>query len=162
MPSQRLLLLSGIPGTGKTEAGESLARLHGFAHLDAERHAARGVSSIEEWVALWEAFLRQARDLIQQGKDVVISWGFIPGVDNITVRALQGMGFRMMWFDGNRAAALRAFLARGTVARAAFDVQMAKLGRLDLDSFDPVPFDPFGPDGAFLSREEVAKRLAAG
>lgn len=156
---QRLLLLTGIPGTGKTEAGNTLSRLHGFVHLDAEAHAARGAGSLEAWVALWEDFLRKARELVRAGRSVVITWGFMPGIDNITVRALQGMGFRMVWFDGDRAAALREFLRRGTVGRDAWDAQMARIARLELAAFIPAEFNPFDSSGAFLSREEIAERV---
>lgn len=161
MAAQRLLLLTGIPGSGKTEAGHSMARLHGFRHLDAEEHAARPVGSLEAWVALWKRFLKEARDSIREGKDVVITWGFMPGTDNITIRALQGMGFRMIWFDGDRAAARREFLKRGTVTEAALRAQMDKIARLDLTSFSPVAFDPFNEHGEFLTREELTRRLIA-
>ena len=157
--SSTLLLLTGIPGSGKTEAGHTLAQRHGFAHLDAERHAAKGVASIEAWVALLEEFLKQAQSLIRAKKSIVITWGFMPGVDNITIRALQGMGFQMIWFDGDRDAARREFLKRGTVSEEAFNVQMRKIAKLDLASFSPTPFNPFDEQGQFLPREDIAKQL---
>lgn len=150
----RRLLLTGIPGTGKTEAGHTLASQHGFLHLDAERFAQEAPAG-----TTWADFVGVVAASTE--RDVVITWGFMPGTDDAFVRRLQGMGFRMVWFDGDRSAALRVFTARGTVSQAAFDAQMARIGRLDLNSFSPAMFDPFDSGGAFLSREEIARRLVA-
>jgi hypothetical protein len=92
---------------------------------------------------------------------VVITWGFVPGVDDNTVRRLQAMGFRMVWFDGNRAAARREFLKRGTVGEDLLNLQMARIATLDLVSFQPMQFNPFDANGEFLPRSVIAGRLVA-
>lgn len=65
----------------------------------------------------------------------------------------------MVWFDGDRAAARREFLKRGTVGEDLLDIQMGKINRLDLASFNPLQFNPFDADGRFISREVIAERL---
>ncbi len=151
--SPKLLLLTGIPGTGKTTAGDYLADHHDFVHLDAEAHVIQGL------VRTWGEFLVKARRLRDEGNNVVISWGFMPGTDDGTVRSLQKLGFTMVWFDGDRTAALREFLKRGTVTKELFDIQMAKVDSLDLDSFSSKLINPFDAKREFLSKATIAKRL---
>jgi len=38
VPQKSLILLSGVPATGKSTFGRYLAREHGFAHYDLECH----------------------------------------------------------------------------------------------------------------------------
>jgi gluconate kinase len=160
--SQKLLLLTGIPGTGKTSAGEYLAHHHGFAHLEAEVFAgSRSISNRQEWETLWQEFLARADALKKAGKSVVITWGFMPGVDDKTIRSLQAMGFTMVWFDGDRKAARREFLRRGTVPEQLLDVQLKRIATLDLDSLSPIKLDPFDDKGKFLPRETIAEALLA-
>lgn len=157
---QKLLLLTGIPGTGKTESGHVLVEHHGFAHLDAELHAmSKPVSSREEWEGLWNDFLRRVEHLKARGRDVVITWGFMPGVDDGTIRRLQEMGFTMVWFDGDRAAARREFLKRGTVPENLLNLQMSRIDSLDLEAFRPQPFNPFDEKGQFLPHKMIAEQL---
>lgn len=159
---QELLLLTGIPGAGKTTAGLTLASRHGFVHMDAEEYAqSRSASTIQEWVAIWEAFAQQVDREVRQGRDVVVTWGFMPGVDNLTVRLLQSRGFKMIWFDGNREAARREFLRRKTVSADELAAQMGRIADLDLASFGPTEYNSFGIDGNFLPRETIADQLLA-
>ena len=97
----------------------------------------------------------------QTGEGVVVTWGFMPGLDDDTVRRLQRMGFQMIWFDGNRAAARREFLKRGNVSEDLLNLQMGRIATLDLASFAPTPFNPFDEQGVLVSRAEVARRLLA-
>ncbi len=158
----KLLLLTGIPGTGKTDAGRHLARAHGFVHLDAEAFIiSRNVQNRAEWEAAWAEFRSQAEGHHLAGKDVVITWGFIPGQDDPVVRALQAMGFTMVWFDGDRAAARREFLRRGNVSAELLDLQLARIAALDIDSFAPIQLNPFDERGEFLPRAIIAERLRA-
>src|SRR5882672_2875201 len=98
---QRLLLLTGIPGTGKTEMGRFLAREHGFVHFDVEEFLATPQPQAD--------ILRRVDEERASGKDVVVTWGFMPGQDEPAIRAIQRMGFRMIWFDCDRRAAHRVF-----------------------------------------------------
>jgi hypothetical protein len=151
--TEKLLLLTGIPGSGKTEAGQTLATRHGFEHLDMEEFIMTPPAKTRE------GLIAEARRLRDQGVDLVVTWGFMPGVDDGTIRALQALGFRMVWFDGDRKAALREFLKRGTVTEDLFYVQMRKIASMDLASFSPIPFNTFDSSGAFLPRATIARKL---
>jgi hypothetical protein len=155
MNRQRLVLICGIPGTGKTTMGEFLRKHHGFIHLDAEFFARTNPGPAN---FVWEQFLGVVQSHKRTGESVVITWGFIPGVDDETIRSLQEMGFVLVWFDGDRVAARHAFLARGDVSEELFDIQMARIDNLDLASFKPVYLNPFH-NGKFRDRGEIAKEL---
>ena len=55
--------------------------------------------------------------------NTIITWGFHTNYVS-DVLSLKGQGWFLVWFDGDRAAALRAFIARRTVSEAAFYAQM--------------------------------------
>ena len=102
--NKKRYLLTGIPGTGKTEVGNFLKNNQNFKHIDFEDSA----SLIR--------FVTNPRDFITnelKGDSIVISWGFVPNNDQINlVKYLQSIGFKLIWFDGNREAALRVFIRR--------------------------------------------------
>ena len=149
---QRLLLLTGIPATGKTEMGRFLEREHGFVHMDMEEFLmAPPPKSHADTLRLIE---RQRTS----GKDNVVTWGFMPGQDEPTIRAIQKMGFRMAWFDGDRNAAHRVFRQRGHPPIQLFHAQKDRIKQLDIDSFQPIRLDPF-EGREFRSREAIAAEL---
>lgn len=150
--TQRLLLITGIPGTGKTEAGRHLRDHHGFIHVDVE-------DLITQQPTTHAAILQRIAAARRTGRGVVVTWGFWPGNDDSAIRGIQGMGFTMVWFNGEHAAARRAFLRRGTVTEQAFNDQIARIAKLDLASFSARRFDPFDERGEFLPRETIAERL---
>lgn len=58
----------------------------------------------------------------------MISWGFSP--DHVAdVLFLKEHGWFVVWFDGDRPAALKSFIARGTVPEAAFYAKMFAIER---------------------------------
>jgi hypothetical protein len=134
--------------------GRFLEVNHGFVHVDVE----------EMLLALppktHRNILFSAIALKNNGSDVVVTWGFLPGQDEPVIRALQGQGFQMVWFDGDRQAAHRAFKRRGTVPLRLFHDQMARIKHLDLEPFKPARLDPF-ENGEFCKREVIAARLLA-
>jgi len=150
--TQRLLLLTGIPGTGKTEMGRFLEREHGFVHIDVEEMLLTPPPKTHRDI-LFSAIAHKT-----YGSDVVITWGFLPGQDEPTIRALQGQGFQIVWFEGDHQAAHRAFKRRGTVPLRLFHGQIERIKLLDIDSFRPHRLNPF-ENGEFLAREVIAKRL---
>lgn len=143
----RLILLCGIPGTGKTTLGDHLRAAHGFLHINREQ---------VRWSMLTEEFVRILRE---RGQDVIISWGFWPGIDDSEVRELQRCGFRMVWFEGDGVAALRHFNARGTVPEHLFHEQMQRIAQLDVQSFGALAIDPFNAQGEFEPVDELARRV---
>ena len=108
----KLLLITGIPGTGKTTIGDYLQEKYGFTHLDMEL--------INAWQSLTSSILEAKR----LNRDLVITWGFMPEEDNEKILKLKEIGVKMIWFDGNREAAREVFLARGTVSESAFNIQI--------------------------------------
>ena len=75
VPKQIVILLSGIPATGKSEFARHLAREHGFAHYDLERYP-RGWPH-PELKCIWDANRAAFVAKIRQNHDrVVLDWGF--------------------------------------------------------------------------------------
>jgi hypothetical protein len=94
-------------------------------------------------------------------KPIVITWGFMPGVDDDAIRRLQGHGYKLIWFDGNREAARREFIKRGTVPEQLLDIQMERINKMDLASFNPVIIDTFDDQGDLLPIDQVAASVMA-
>lgn len=88
------ILLSGLPGAGKTHLGTCLSRNHGYYHLD-----------MEDWPAdfakeIWDqgniaAFVQQ---LDAVANNVVLSWGYPPSCLS-TVREMRSLGVTTFWID---------------------------------------------------------------
>lgn len=144
------LLITGIPGTGKTSFGNFLQSEKGYEHFDMEsvlkKHGKEGSSVINEFIN-------------NKGEKKVITWGFIPKTDDQLVRNLQSSGYRMIWFDGDRESARREFLNRGDTSEDLFDLQLSKIVDMDLDSFNPVKINTFDHNGVFFTSEEVVKLI---
>ncbi len=144
------LLITGIPGTGKTTIGNYFASAKGYEHFEIEailkRHGSAGFPIIEAFID-------------RPSENKVVTWGFLPVVDDALVRRFQGLGYRMFWLDGNREAARREFLKRGDVPVIALDNQMAKIEKFDLDSFKPIHINPFSKDGIFLEKEKIVEMI---
>jgi MoxR-like ATPase len=112
--SRRLLLITGIPGTGKTTMGKHLEAHHGFLHVDREVHRP------PEFSADSKGFVAATR------RDVVATWGFRPMApeDLAGVDELRQLGFVGVWLDGYRPWALTHFLAAKPEKEAEFYLQM--------------------------------------
>lgn len=154
----RLLLITGIPGSGKTTVGNYLAWKHGFEHLDFERS-----SMLERFLGRGETSLRSELELLMRsGRDIVVTWGFLPGAQLSLVLLMRELGFEWIWFDGDRPAARRAFIARGTVSEAALDVQLRAIAQhVDLDKLQPQRLNTFDASGEFRPLDEIAAELMA-
>ncbi len=144
------LLITGIPGTGKTSIGNYLASVKGYEHLDIEaalkRHDAVGAKIIKDFMD-------------SPAENKVITWGFIPITDDAGVQQLLDVGYKLIWFDGNREAARREFLKRGDVPVEALDNQMAKIEKFDVEKFKPIYINTFSEDGMFLEKEAIAELI---
>lgn len=122
-----VVLISGIPASGKSSYGRWLAREKGFMHLDVEQPGVLRQTGLEaQWndmfaAASVELFVKALR---LAGPPVVLDWGFPPRCLSI-VEALKNAGVDIWWFDGDRRAARESFLSRGSVSVHALDVQMA-------------------------------------
>ena len=75
---------------------------------------------------------------------------------------MQAQGFEWIWFDGNRDAARRAFVARGDVSAAALEIQMRAIARhIDLGRLQPQLLNTFKTSGEFRPLTEIAAELLA-
>lgn len=147
------LLLSGIPGTGKTTVADYLAAQHGYEHTDMEagNFAARTLLR-----AAPEAFLRALPG------NALLSWGFGPYEDRPSVEKILAAGFAFAWLDGDHTVSLRHFLARESGSpyqEAAYYGQMQMILATEVVSRTrPVVVNPYKGAG-FRPVAEIAAEI---
>jgi len=139
------LLITGIPGTGKTTIGNYLAEHYEFNHHDFEEHF-NNPTGLEKFIQ-------------NSSLNKVITWGFVPGGHDTVINSIQDLGYIMIWFDGNRVAARKAFMARGTVPEILLDLQMERIVKMDLQKFNPIQFNTFDCDGNFLNVDFICTEI---
>ena len=141
------ILITGIPGTGKTTIGHRLANAFAFRHFDME-----GQKPDSD-------FDKMLNDFDQLDGDKVITWGFMPGEHDNIVQQFISNGYKMVWFDGNRNAARASFIKRGTVSVKALNDQMDRIDGMDLNNFKPIIFNTFKPDGLYKKVDDICREL---
>lgn len=130
IPEQTIILLSGIPATGKSHFANYLKSKRGFTHYDMEAHQS-------EWPRpdlkdLWDtdraAFVKAT---LKRHKRVVLDWGF-PVSCISRVKELQEQGVKLIWFDGDITCARTVFVKRGGKGNVAtFDTQIRAIQQAD-------------------------------
>ena len=149
-----LLLITGIPGTGKTTYGNKFAREFGFLHRDLEDR-----ETLDHLVADPRQFIRE---LLSENRNVVVTWGFGPD-DQASldlVQLFREAGFKWIWFDGNRPAALREFQRRGTVPERDLYVQMFRIENSRIvERLKPTVINSFDECGQFKPANELLKEI---
>ena len=155
---QAIILLSGVPATGKSEFARHLARECGFAHYDLECHP-RGWPHPElkaTWDASRSGFVAQLR---QYHERIVLDWGFPPSAVP-WVEELRRSGAKLVWFDGDIARAQQVFVQRGGIALERFDRQIKAINEAGYPaSLQCIVVPALSPTGAFLAQREIERMI---
>jgi hypothetical protein len=154
VPTQTVILLSGIPATRKSTFGRYLARKHGFAHYDMEchPHGWPHPELKEKWDSDRTAFVAHLR---QHHDRIALDWGF-PVSCLFLVTELQACGVKLVWFDGDVARARQAFVQRGGIAVTEFDGQVAAIQKAGYPaSLDCVLVPALSASGVFLDQRQI-------
>jgi hypothetical protein len=153
MPNN-LILLTGVPGAGKTTTAEYLSTQYGYLHFDREAFAQWPKFQQILWHQSLRLFLSWAET---KSNRIVISWGFLPGKDDDVLIQLISMGFVMFWFDGNREVARSNYMKRGATSDTAFKEQIERIDAMDPGKFHAKPVNPFTESGSFVDQESIAQ-----
>jgi hypothetical protein len=173
-----VLLICGLPASGKTAFGNWLRDTCGFLHIDLERSDCLAANELPRFWArrIWEldppavhAFIHH---LLTLDRPTVMTWGF--SVDCLPlVQAMASAGAVPWWFEADRLAARRSFASRQTIIRdglpqpgvpdpAAFDRQFGALAahwEAIAPIFDTRVLRTLAPDGVYLPPETILARL---
>jgi hypothetical protein len=156
VPKRSILLLSGIPATGKSTFARYLAREHGFAHYDLECYPRGWPHS--EFKQVWDADRKQFVASLRNAHDrVAIDWGF-PVHCLPWVAELQSCGVQLIWFDGDVGRARHAFIQRGGISITDFDQQVSAIRKARFPaSLNCVVAPALSADGTFLSCARIER-----
>jgi hypothetical protein len=149
-----LLLITGIPGTGKTCYGNKFAKDFGFLHYDLEKQ-----DTLDRLNAGPTQFIA---DIVSQNIDTVVTWGFAPHdpASVSVVLQFRNAGFKLIWFDGNRPAALRKFQKRATVTEELFYLQMYRIeASRVVDAIKSTIINPFDEREEFRPASELLEEM---
>lgn len=155
------IVISGIPGTGKTTLANYLAEHHGYYHLDMEAKAFLGRQRIKHDPE--ELFTE-----LSNHPKVVVSWGFGPFEDRRDIERFIASGYRVAWLDGDRVAAFRNFMSREQSSPNAEVMEYQYYGQMQLimatnivAQLEAIIIDPFDTQGNFRAEAEIAQELLA-
>jgi hypothetical protein len=162
------LLLTGVPGAGKTHLRELLVSEHGSFGMSLNDEDAPSPSDAVR-VALYDRLHRKrqprrlADDVMRIDGDVVIEWGF--PINDSCLRfacTLRRRGLTVVWLECDDAAARERFLRRGTVDVVVFDAQLARIrdgyARI-MDMVAPAVVQVLRSDGTPRSCDELLAEI---
>lgn len=154
--TSKLLLITGIPGTGKTDIGNYLQKNHSFKHLEIENILATNRFG-PDWFGKVEQIISESRS---KNQNLVITWGFLPAQDHQKVMYLRKLGMVLIWFDGDKQAARRNFSRLGTEPEAEFEKALGRISSFGVTSFlRPIEYNPFDQLGNFKKRSLICENL---
>jgi len=120
----RLLILWGVPGTGKSTFAKYLVKEHGYVHIDTDVGGAGESKAAKAWRAVLngtgspEEFVKLA---CYNPKPVVMEYGVFADERSIALLdRMRDAGAEPWWFDGERAAAFKAWQDENKKARPTF------------------------------------------
>ena len=122
-----VLLVSGLPGAGKSTFASWLAGHRGYVAIDTDKQP--------EWFARLAVNDRTEAEttfelLRTMGEDVVVEWGFLPKALG-SVRLLRDAGVEAWWFTGDLAATRASFQRRTGGTDVAMRMYEAQLSRIE-------------------------------
>lgn len=153
-----LLLITGIPGTGKTCYADKFTKEFGFLHHNLEDQQTQTLNRFNANPAQFIGEVLTAKE------NVVITWGFGPDCERSVslVLQLKSAGFKWIWFDGNRPAALREFQKRATVQEIDFYTQMYRIEKSRIvERLKPTIINSFDDRGQFKPTRELLAEIRA-
>lgn len=155
------ILIVGIPGTGKTTIGNYLRDKHSFVHVDMESD-----NNIPEAFENPKSFIDRLQNI---SGDLVVTWGFVPIEQFINlINQLKSLGFKVIWFDGNREFSKKSFIERNKkhgeefLAKSMDDlhVQMTRINDSDvIKKINPKIVDTFDNNGDFKSYKDIIEDI---
>lgn len=158
---KKKLLITGVPGMGKTTLGNYLKDHYGFVHVDMECD-----DNIAKIVANSDAFVK---DLLTKNNDIVITWGFVPNDFFINIiNRLGDLNFRKIWLDGDRNAAKREFIKRDSQFGAdylagqesALDLQMERIEESKvIEKINPKVVNTFNSAHLFREIKDIVNEI---
>jgi AAA domain len=157
-----ILLLSGIPGTGKSSFARWLAKNKGYIHVDFD-HGGLQQHELETSFRLVESSEAQLfiAELLRRKEPICLDWGFPPRCLWIVRRLIDG-GVEPWWFDADPEIAKKHFLSRCDVPEAAFDEQIANIktsrGAI-MELFGDRVISALNADGTHVSCEQIYAQI---
>lgn len=170
----RLLVISGVPATGKSSYCRWVAR-SGWVHINHDRLTNRAEDQM--WVAAISR--RRAADFVQTvanaKPDIVLEFGF-PFVYLPDVHQLKAAGAQHWWFEANHQTARKAFVARNEesirehkpnqfVPLEAFENYVRDIAAHQDEIqklFAPKIIETLQPGGTRLDVDEIHRQVLAG
>jgi len=150
---RKLILIAGIPGTGKTTTGNFLAEKYGYIHIDMEEDYR--TSKILENP---EIFINK---LFSGNSNIVVTWGFSPDQETIdVVNKLMEYGFGIFWFTGDRQIARGQTVKRGDYDEKVLQTQMVALNEWNVPKkINARIINVFNEQGNFKNKTDIAKEI---
>jgi gluconate kinase len=160
IPTRAILLVCGIPASGKSTFGTFMARNHGFAHYDLECFPQGWPCPDQDLHDLWERSRQKfITEVGRRHARVVLDWGF-PAAYRSWVDELRAGGAKVVWFDGDRQAAREAFITRDGTDVSQFDSQVAALNQVNLPgNLADIELEVLHSDGTHEQLTSIVKRI---
>ena len=155
----KLILLTGIPGMGKSHIGDYLRDRYGFYHLDMDDNSAwpKEVPLINIETSSIQTALNKVKT---NDKDTVITWGFWPVAHDKNVHEFINNGAQMFWLDGNREIAKNFWKqSRPNDNEVLFDNQIDRIDNEDINRFEHRKLNTFDSNGNHLEEEIIIEKI---
>jgi hypothetical protein len=168
IPEKSLILISGIPASGKSSFAQNLATKCQFAHYDMENHPHGWPHP--ELKRIWDSSRERFVDeLHERHPCVVLDWGF-PCHCSCLVSELLECGVKLVWFEADGQQARLKYGERerresssyGSVDYSRFDRQYSDIRSYGLPSSLAQPYvavSALAADGSSLDFETIVKLI---